>query len=119
MPFITQLDYRKVDGHKWQLLASLAYRAEDGRKFLVPEGFVTDGPSIPRAFYVTTPPVGDYDKAAVLHDFLYSVNSPVSKSEADSLFREAMKSCGVGLYTRTKMYLAVKVFGRCAYKGKF
>lgn len=118
MPFQTDLEYRKVAEHRWLLLAPLAYQAEDGEVYIVPAGFETDGPSIPRAFYVTTPPVGKYDQAGVLHDFLYSVNSPVSKVDADSLFREAMKSCGVGLYTRTKMYLAVKFFGKHAYKGK-
>lgn len=117
MPFLTNLDYRKIDEHKWLTLAPLVYEAEDGTVYTVPANFETDGPSIPRAFYVTTPPVGDYDKAGILHDFLYSVNTPVGKTKADSLFREAMKSCGVGLYTRTKMFLAVKMFGRAAYKG--
>lgn len=116
MAFLTPLDYRKVDAHKWQLLAPLVYEHGD-TVFMVPAGFLTNGPSIPRAFYVSTPPVGEYDKAGVLHDWLYSADTPVDRKTADGIFREAMKVCGVGFYTRNKMYLAVRLFGRRHYKG--
>ena len=101
------MDYRKIGPQKWELLAPLIYVSADGTVYTVPQGFQTNGPSIPRAFYVTTPPVGEYDLAAVLHDWMYSSDTPVTRKTADQLFREAMQVCGVGRYTRTKIYWAV------------
>jgi hypothetical protein len=37
----------------------------------VPVGFVTDFASIPRAFWSILPPIDNYAKAAVIHDWLY------------------------------------------------
>lgn len=114
--FLTQLDVRKIGPTRWQLLAPLRYALDaPGRVIEVPAGFYTDFASIPRIFYLTTPPIGAYDSAAVVHDYLY-VAQATTRAEADRIFLRAMKDCGVGWYTRTKMYLAVRVGGGAIWR---
>lgn len=108
--FLTELDYRKVGPRKWKLLAPLIYAACDGIIYEVPVGYLTDGASIPRWASLFTPIVGEYDWAAVLHDWLYSTGT-LSRKASDDLFLEAMWSTKVSWYTRRKMYRAVRLFG--------
>lgn len=109
--FKTDLDLRKIGTRKWRLLGDLIYETKAGVLIIVPAGFETDLASIPRMAFVLTPPVGDYDYAAVVHDYLYTQQT-TTKAFADNTFKEAMEACGVGWYTRNKMYLAVKLFGK-------
>ena len=61
-----------------------------------PEGFITDGASVPRAFWPIFGPFGKYLKAAVIHDYLYSVNNKhYTRKQSDLLFKEAMFNDGV------------------------
>lgn len=107
--FLTPLDVRKADT-RWFLLSPLCYEAGPARIIEVPAGFYTDFASIPRLFYISTPPIGRYDCAAVLHDYLYFIQA-TTRSEADAVFKQAMADSGVGRYTRHKMWLAVRLFG--------
>lgn len=108
--FLTPLDIRKIGERRWELLAPLRYELEPGRVITVPAGFYTDFASIPRIFYLTTPPVGAYDAAGVLHDYLYYAQA-TTRERADQIFLRAMADCGVGWYTRHKMFLAVRLGG--------
>ena len=101
---------------EWQLLAPLVYQVSAVETYTVPAGFRTDLASIPRIFFLTTPPIGAYDQAAVLHDWLYNTQA-ISRAQADGIFRQAMMTSGVGWYTRTKMYVAVRIFGAPIWKA--
>jgi hypothetical protein len=84
----------------------------------VPVGFITDGASIPKAFWSILSPFGDYFAAAVIHDYLYS---PVSihkftRAECDLIFKEAMFNDGVPWYRRDVIYRTVANFGKCSFK---
>lgn len=81
-----------------------------GLTITVPAGFVTDFTSIPRRLRWLFNPIGPWDRAAALHDYLYSLPG-VSRFLADALFREAMYRLGVPLWRRVLMYYAVRVFG--------
>lgn len=84
----------------------------------VPRGFETDGASIPRVFWNVLAPYGEYFHAAVIHDFLYSgYNSEFNRLEADTIFNEAMKACGVPWPRRMLIYRAVRSFGWRCFKG--
>jgi hypothetical protein len=84
----------------------------------VPSGMVTDGASIPRMFWAIMGPMGDYFKASVVHDFLYSrYNKEFSRKEADLIFKEAMFNTGVPWYRRNTIYKAVRLFGGPAFKA--
>lgn len=114
MPFKTPMVCQKLTGRRFQLTTPLVYVTHDDTTLVVPAGFVTDLASIPRAFYISTPPIGDYDLPAVLHDWLYSEQF-TSREAADAIFKDAMQDCGVGWYTRTKMFWAVRLFGRAIW----
>lgn len=87
------------------------------RYVTVKEGFITDWASVPRLFWRIIPARGKYNKAAILHDWLY-VTQPswCSRKEADQIFRAAMKHLGVETWKRNAMYMAVRVGGGVPWK---
>lgn len=86
----------------------------------VPTGFVTDGASIPRAFWNLFSPFDEYFGAALIHDFLYSKRSDmhfmVERWMADEIFKEAMWNIGLPWYKRETIYRAVRMFGGSSFK---
>ena len=97
---------------RFKLLEPLRYRASTGR-VVVPEGFVTDMDSVPRLPVAYAMFKGRAVKAAVIHDYLYSIQA--GKSYADNVFLEAMKAEGVAWYLRYPIYGAVVVGGHFSY----
>jgi hypothetical protein len=87
----------------------------------VPCGSLTDGASIPRVFHNIMGPYGPWFRAAVIHDYLYSLQSnkyckAITREMADRIFLDAMINCGVDWLTRTAIYRAVRMFGGFCYK---
>lgn len=80
------------------------------RVIQVPKGFVTDLASIPRLLWRILPPIGAYDAAAVIHDFLYRTNG-VTRKQADAVFNEAMALHQVSALVRWAMYRGVRLGG--------
>ena len=106
------------DGRLWLLWEPFEYRvgSEDSEEAIqVPEGFVTDFASVPRAFWVVVPPYGKYGKAAVIHDFLYCVQT-YTRKRSDEIFLEAMGVLNVPGWKRQAMYRAVRWFGESAWR---
>ncbi len=94
----------------------------------IPEGFLTDFASIPRGLWNVFPPNGcSYDRAAVVHDYLYrggfvtqivgnlELHKDPTRAEADSILKEAMNVSNVGWFTRQVVWAGVRVGGRCAW----
>ena len=80
-----------------------------GEAIYVPEGFLTDGASIPKLFWsIIGGVLGRYGAAAVLHDFLY-VKGIYSRRRSDKIFLEAMAVLKVSWWKRKLMYYAVRV----------
>jgi hypothetical protein len=83
--------------------------------FTIPEGFITDGASIPDIFwgfpFYFTPFQGKTLPAAVVHDYFYSNKIP-DKKLADWCFLQLLKKYKVGYFKRSMYYLAVHLFGR-------
>ncbi len=121
--FTTPLELDYLDGRKWSLAREFDYVTNAGTVVHVPEGFITDFASIPRALWAALPPTGRYGKAAVVHDYLYVTAGKgdgtlgFTKPQADSIFLEAMEVLGVPWLERHVMWLAVKAFGRGAFEG--
>jgi hypothetical protein len=87
----------------------------------VPCGSLTDGASIPKCFHNIMGPRGPWYRAAVIHDYLYSLQSSkyypgIKRKMADQIFLDAMVDCGVGFVTRQTIYRAVRAFGWFCYK---
>lgn len=112
--FLNSLDVELVSDlseGKWRLKAPLFFQSSTLNQIItVPQGFVTDFASVPRlplAFLLA----GDTaHRPAVVHDYLYSC-SDVERSDADSVFLEAMDSVGVPWWRRRIMWAAVRCFG--------
>ncbi len=118
--FLTPLDLRDAgNGRHFELLARLIYQARDGTHIAVPAGFVTDLASIPRGLWNLLPPLGKYDYAAVVHDYLYRTDSIplVTQREADRTMLYAMEDSPhpPGWLTRWVVYLGVRIGGNHAF----
>ena len=90
------------------------YEIED-KIYTIKKGFKYDGASIPKIFWSI---VGgafhpDFQKAALLHDYMY--RETLGKSKADQYFYEILRYCGVSKIKSKLMYLAVRWFGGISY----
>ena len=116
--FLTTLDVNFVDGEYWKLCFPLSYNVDDVNDIItVPKGFITDFASVPPVCNWFIPKSGEYDPAAVIHDWLY-FKKERPRSECDGIFCEAMKVLGVNILKAQIMYLSLRVFGWISWKFK-
>lgn len=117
-----RVEHMAADWRTWRLLEPLTWEVDhlgSGDFIIVPEDFITDGASVPRLLWWIFPMTGQYLRAAVLHDFLIvciragmpDPHAP-KRSDADTIFRDAMKACGVSFLVRWMFYLAASIAGR-------
>lgn len=85
-----------------------------GVTIAVPTGFVTDLASIPRGLWNILPPIGRYDRAAVVHDYLYACGFTTRK-QADDVLYEAMRVTQVGRVAAWTIYAGVRLGGGAAW----
>lgn len=98
-------------GLPYQLYQELIYSSKRlGRDIVVPVGFWTDLASIPKGFWNILPKSERYDRAAVLHDYLYQFNG-CSRADADGVLEEAMKDLNVNGLKLRIIYLGVRAGG--------
>jgi len=116
--FLTPLQLQEMeDGSHFKVLSPLVYCAKPGTFYEVPAGTVTDFASVPRVLWNILPPFGKHSRAAVLHDWLYqAAPRRMTRGQADALFCDAMRACGVGWLTRRAMYAGVRVGGGVAWR---
>ena len=87
----------------------MAYRIGGTRdSIVVPAGFVAEFASIPRALWAELSPVGEHQRAAILHDYLYWFQ-PCEREETDNLLMIAMKEGGVSDLRRGAVYAGVRI----------
>jgi len=87
-------------------------------KVVVPAGFETDFASIPQPFHWFISKLGRYNKAAVIHDFIYQQGHSISRKMADQCFRDGMVDLGVDKWKRTLMYWGVRFGGWMAWRKR-
>lgn len=99
----------------WRLLDSLAWHAtpdDPDPLIVVPAGFETDLASTPWLLRWLIPPSGPWQRAAVIHDWLYTARPDGwTRVQADRLFREAMAAAGVSLGIRWVLWFGVRIGG--------
>ncbi len=102
------------DDGKWLLKRgfSFYYLDKTGKRIdlIIPEGFVTDFASTPTLLYSIFPPIGIYNKAAIVHDYLYTA-AILTRKESDLFFLQAMEVLEVPRWKRRLMFAAVRIFG--------
>lgn len=91
------------------------YSKHLGREIVVPEGFLSDGASIPQLFWNIWNPFGQYLESAIIHDYFcklgHTWESPINFVDAAKVFGEAMLVQGVNKYQVKVMVAAVIAFG--------
>lgn len=116
--FLTRLRMERSDGDQWILTDTLIYQSDVAKQtFVIPRGFVTDLASVPRLPIIFWLTGATADRAAVVHDFLYSTRS-VSRKMADSVLAEASGVMGVPGWRRGLMWLGVRVGGGAYWADK-
>lgn len=109
------------DGRKWRLFHQFTYHIGSRysqKTITVPEGFVTDFASIPKFIFWVLPWWAKFNKASVLHDWLYQEHI-LTRAEADLAFYEAMlvafRHHRTGPFVAWLEYWAVRLFGWMAW----
>lgn len=107
----------KPDGKTFRLIESFSYYRTDDHKdtITVPIDFETDFASVPRIFTPLIEKIGRHSKAAVIHDYLYSITSLRTRKECDDIFLEAMLVSNVNRRIAYIMYYGVRLFGWTRY----
>lgn len=107
------------DGVHFRLVKPLVYVAKNGRRYVVPTGFVTDFFSIPPVIRALLPKSEKGNRAAVLHDAAYQgVIDVPTRGAADCLLLEAMEACDVRWTRRHLIYRGVRLGGWASYRRK-
>lgn len=104
----------------WKLHEAFRFVREK-ETITVPAGYITDFASVPQIFWSIVPKSGEYDGAAVIHDYLYGLKggdiSPArSRAECDRIFLEGMTALKVPAWKRSVMWCAVHLYGWMFWK---
>lgn len=70
-PYLKALWRWLFEIRKWELFEEWRYRLKDGNQIMIPKGFIFDGASIPRPFWIILSPVGLLLIPGLLHDYAY------------------------------------------------
>ena len=99
------------DGRKFKLLGEYKYKDPKGTIWVVPEGVIVDGASIPEPFWsiVGSPWSGKYRNASVIHDYFFD-RKKYSSESVHRVFYDAMLTSGVPILKAKIMYFAVVRF---------
>ena len=86
-----------------------------GRVIVVPKWYVTDFASVPWYGQGVIDPQGPTARAAIVHDWLYTIGEPGKRQEADDTFYRAMIAFGVDEFHAQVAYKAVRAGGQAGY----
>lgn len=117
----SSLNMRLLEKDRWELLtdfkvSDISYSYLRGTSITVPKYFVTDLASIPGWLRSFVQRYGTH-KAAVLHDWLYSICA-CRRKDADVLFLKALKSAEVSYFKRMLIFGTVRMLGFLHWKDQ-
>lgn len=112
--FVAPLELAVLNDSRFKLTRSFLVLLDCSNLIVVPEGFETDLASVPRLpiLYLAMGNTGH--KAAVLHDWLYSISSH-KRSTCDYYFYHALRESGMNYLHAKAMYIGVRLGGWKAY----
>ena len=108
------------DGKHWTLEADFEYYTDINQERIyikIPSGFRTDFASIPKIFHSFIEDKDKYNKAAVVHDWLYNTKM-FDRKTSDKIFLEAMFVLGINKFKAYIFYYAVRLFGWIRWRRK-
>ena len=114
--FLSPVEVEILDDELFRVVRPVRYQsAAMPAIIVVPEGFVTDGSSVPRLPIVYWLYGGRARKAAIIHDFLYQTHI-CPKAIADAVFLEAMVLIpNLPGWARRAMHKGVVLGGQSSY----
>lgn len=77
----------------------------------IKDGYVTNGASVPRLFWIVLSPFTEGFRAALVHDYRYTDEKFTDRRKADIEFYYNLKKDSVGIFRRLLAYYAVRLFG--------
>jgi hypothetical protein len=127
MPNDILVKYREGKDDKpdwWELYMPINQELSDGTIINVPSGYVTDFASVPPLLWSICPPIGKYNRACLVHDYLYDrqykqaeLGEYEARKRADFEFlRIANESDPNNKLRHYLMYSMVRRFGRAAWR---
>ena len=107
----------RLGNRLWVLTQPFVFFVDD-ELFTVPQGFVTDGASVPRLLWPICSPVsGPFGHSALAHDFLYSVDGPdIGRLRADLVLYNMGRLRGAWIAEAQIVKSGVNLFGWMSYK---
>lgn len=107
-----------LPGGDWQLMQPLSYQHPQYGVIEVPAGFTTDLASIPRLFFrIVNPCTTGTRRPAIVHDYLYSGSTLLTRQQADQVLYDALRECGINWVLANAMYYAVRIGGASHWQG--
>lgn len=108
----------------WELVEPVYHQLSCGTEICVPAGYVTDFASVPPVLWSIIPPIGKYNRGALIHDFLYDSQfrqDDLGEYEARKFADvEFLKICNrsdpKGKIRHKLMYKMVRIFGLSAWR---
>lgn len=117
--FISEFKYTRISTRLIILRKPLRYKDSSGVIYEAPRGFKSDGMSIPRAFWWFKKPFSKGLRAGVIHDFILECpDIKMSFTEADNIFREALRAADVNYFTAKIMEWATDLNGIFVHRNK-
>ena len=102
--------------YDWEIQQKIVVELSNGVILKVPIGYVTDFTSVPRYLWSFIAPIGEYNLAAIIHDYIYTEHDYVRKF-ADDEFLKWMNFFEPEHKIRNKvMYLALRIFGKARWE---
>ena len=110
--FTEEIYIKTTTNHKTMELTKQAVFIYDKEKIKIPEGFIWDGASLPRAVWsiIGSPFVGKYQKASLIHDYMCNNKSEYTLKYANKVFYTTMIAYGVNKSKAKIMTTCVNLF---------
>jgi hypothetical protein len=104
----------RLDSEKYEAITNGAFTFTDSKRVTweVPKGYVSNGASIPRAYWsVVGPPLtSDYTIPMILHNYHATLRQR-SSDDVNAMYYEALRAAGVGEQKAKVLYAAASQFG--------
>lgn len=112
--FTNPLIIELIGPNLWRTFYSFDYHVgsyPSNEIITVPLGYITDFATIPRILWPILSPVGKYGKAALIHDYCYTIKYKNDRKYCDKIFKEGMEVLKVNPITISCMYNSTRWFG--------
>jgi hypothetical protein len=109
-------NYKKRKKRLFKLGEPLEVELFCGQRITIPKGYETDISSTPFWLWSIVPPMGDFNLAAIIHDYCYT-SKCVSRKQADREMLLWSNLLNRNKFDNRVRYVGVRAFGWTVWKG--